>query len=99
MHLRPPIALPTEGAEPGRAEQSRAMMSRALDCRALSCTLEGSFSSVWTPPIARVGAFYSIFRDLQDLHSFAPLRPEKFSNFSARILLIFHNFSRKSTIF
>ena len=36
-------------------------------------TLEGSFSSVSTPLMTRVGAFFSIFRDLQDLHSFAPL--------------------------
>ena len=36
-------------------------------------TLEGSFSAGSTPLIARVGAFFSIFRDLQDLHSFAPL--------------------------
>ena len=41
-------------------------------------TLEGSFSSVWTATIARVGAFFSInfFRDLQDLHSFAPLESQ-----------------------
>ena len=32
--------------------------------------LRSSFSSVWTATIARVGAFFSVFRDLQDLHSF-----------------------------
>ena len=37
--------------------------------------LRGSFSAVSTATIARVGAFFRIFRDLQDLHSFAPLRP------------------------
>ena len=36
-------------------------------------TLEGSFSSVSTATIARKDAFCSIFLDLQDLHSFAPL--------------------------
>ena len=36
-------------------------------------TLEGSFSSVWTATIARKDAFCRHFRDLQDLHSFAPL--------------------------
>ena len=36
-------------------------------------TLEGSFSAVSRPPIARVGAFFSIFRDLQNFHAFAPL--------------------------
>ena len=39
-------------------------------------TLEGSFSAVWTAAIARKDAFCSIFRDLQDLHSFAPLRTQ-----------------------
>ena len=39
-------------------------------------TLEGSFSSVWTATIARVGAFFTIFRELQDLHSFAPLESQ-----------------------
>jgi hypothetical protein len=36
-------------------------------------TLEGSLSAVSTLLIARVGAFLSSFRDLQDLLSFAPL--------------------------
>ena len=42
-------------------------------------TLDGSFSSVSRPPIARVGAFFTVFRDLQDCHSFAPLRIQNFS--------------------
>ena len=46
-------------------------------------TLGGSFSSVWTATIARVGAFFSIFRDLQDLHSFVPLQTQKFSKILA----------------
>ena len=33
----------------------------------------GSFSAVWTATIARKDAFCRDFRDLQDLHSFAPL--------------------------
>ena len=33
--------------------------------------LRSSFSSVWTATIARVGALFSILRDLQDLHSFS----------------------------
>ena len=41
-------------------------------------TLEGSFSSVSTATIARVGAFFRVFQDLQDLHSFAPLRTQFF---------------------
>ena len=42
-------------------------------------TLEGSFSAVSKPIVARNGAFFSIFRDLQDLQSFAPLRSQNFS--------------------
>ena len=42
-------------------------------------TLEGSFSAVSKPIVARNAAFFSIFRDLQDLQSFAPLRSPKFS--------------------
>ena len=42
-------------------------------------TLDGSFSAVWTATIARKDAFCSIFRDLQDLHSFPPLRTQNFS--------------------
>ena len=53
-------------------------------------TLQCSFSSVSTPPIARVGAFFSICRDLQDCHSFAPLRIQ---NFSKNLPKIFHNFT------
>ena len=36
-------------------------------------TLRGSFWAVSTPPIARVGAFFGIFRDLHDVHPFVPL--------------------------
>ena len=41
-----------------------------------SPTLDGSFSAVWTATIASKDAFCSIFRDLQDLHSFAPLESQ-----------------------
>ena len=41
-------------------------------------TLEGSFSAVSTATIARNGAFFHIFRDLQDFHAFAPLRTQNF---------------------
>ena len=44
-------------------------------------TLNSSFSSVSTSPIARVGAFCSIFQDLQVLHTFAPLQIQNFSKF------------------
>ena len=52
-------------------------------------TSGGSFSAVSTPQIARVGAFFRIFRDLQELHSFAPLRIQKFCKFSSNFLEIF----------
>ena len=45
-------------------------------CQPNHQTLKGSFSSVSTATIARVGSFFSIFRDLQDLHSFAPLESQ-----------------------
>ena len=57
--------------------------------RLASCqTLEGSFSAVWTAAIARKDAFCSIFRDLQDLHSFPPLQ--------SQILQIFRDFFREN---
>ena len=52
-------------------------------------TLEGSFSSVSTPLMTRVGAFFSIFRDLQDLHSFAPLQIQEILQNLVKILSIF----------
>ena len=55
-------------------------------------TLQCSFSSVSTPPIARVGAFFSILRDLQDFHSFAPLRIQNFSKNLLDFFCIFTNF-------
>ena len=42
-------------------------------------TLDGSFSAASTPLIARLGAFFRIFQNLQDLHSFAPLQTRNFS--------------------
>ena len=50
-------------------------------------TLEGLCYSVSTPPIAREGSFFRIFRDLQDFHTFAPLK----TNFHL-IKLIFTGF-------
>ena len=50
--------------------------------------LRGSFSAVWTATIARVVAFFTIFRDLQDLHFFAPLTLQNFSKKRVPILVI-----------
>ena len=52
-------------------------------------TLQGSLSAVWTATIARKDAFFSIFRDLQDLHTFAPLQSQKFSKIYYFNLAIF----------
>ena len=48
-----------------------------------------------TPPIARVGAFFSIFRDLQDFHAFAPLRAQNFGKKLPYFLLISTEKSQK----
>ena len=71
-------------------------------------TFEGSFSAVWVPTIARVGAFFHIFRDLQDSHSFAPLHTQilylsivrlYFCNFFRQISSFFANFESISRVF
>ena len=63
-------------------------------------------SSVWTATIARVGAFCSIFRDLQDLCTFAPLWSQNFSKESSKIFarmkwnsISFQQISMKFAIF
>ena len=75
--------------------------------------LRASFSAVWTATIARKDAFCRDFQNLQDLHSFAPLRPqnlqisrfffaENFANFD-KFLQIFtenqQNFNKNLTKF
>ena len=66
-----------------------------------------SFSAVSRPRIARNGAFFHIFRDLQDFHAFAPPRTQNFNkidkihNFcqnQLKILRIFRNFSNVGEI-
>ena len=42
-------------------------------------TLKGSFSAVSTATIATKYSFFQVFRDLQDFHTFAPLRSQNFS--------------------
>ena len=67
--------------------------------------VRGSFSAVSTATIATKYSFCSIFRDLQDFHTFAPLRSQNFSgkpskffagNFSffSRFSMDFANFLR-----
>ena len=50
-------------------------------------TLEGSFSAVSTATIATKYSFCSVFRDLQDLQSFAPLRSQNFNKNSSNFLM------------
>ena len=57
-------------------------------------TLEGSFSAVSTATIARVGAFFQIFRDLQDFHPFAPLWTQNFNEKLAKISSYFTEISQ-----
>ena len=74
----------------------------ALNQLSNDLTLEGSFSAVSTLLIARVGAFFQDFRDLQDLHSFAPLRNHRFTKISStfcKILLKFHKISIRISVF
>ena len=51
----------------------------------------GSFSSVSTLLIARVGAFFSIFQDLQDCYTFAPLQCKILRDFASLDSLVFRN--------
>ena len=64
----------------------------------------GSFSSVSTLLIARVGAFFSIFQDLQDCYTFAPLQCKFLRDFASflwnfRIFAKFCGSFSKSSIF
>ena len=52
-------------------------------------TLEGSFSAVSKPIFASKYEFFSIFRDLQDSHTFAPFQIQIFNKFSSNFSLIF----------
>ena len=57
-------------------------------------TLRGSFSAVSTATIATKYSFFQVFRDLQDFHTFAPLRSQKFSEKPSKFLLEFFRFFR-----
>ena len=66
---------------------------------------EGSFSAASTATIARNGAFFRIFRDLQDFHAFAPLRTQHFKKIHhlcqnlTKFLNKFPDFCKKSVDF
>ena len=56
-------------------------------------TFRRSFSAVSTPNFATKYSFCSIFRDLQDLHTFAPLQTKKSSQIFVNIFAIFVKFA------
>ena len=58
-----------------------------------------SFSSVSTPNFARKYSLESSWRDLQDLHAFAPLRPQYFRIFSSNFFAFFDKNLQKFVIF
>ena len=65
----------------------------------LNQTLRGSFSAVSKPNFASKYSLESSWRDLQDLHAFAPLRPQYFSKFSSNFLAFSKLDILKSSIF
>ena len=65
----------------------------------LNQTLRGSFSAVSKPNFASKYSLESSWRDLQDLHAFAPLRPQYFSKFSSNFLAFSKLDMLKSSIF
>ena len=52
-------------------------------------TLEGSFSAVSTPIFASKYSFCSVFRDLQDCHTIAPLETQKCRKFLSNFFSYF----------
>ena len=62
-------------------------------------TLQGSFSSASTPNFARKYSLESSWRDLQDLHAFAPLRPQYFRKKSSNVFAFFGKCLQKFLIF
>ena len=55
-------------------------------------TLGGPFSAVSTATIATKYSFFQDFRDLQDFHTFAPLRSQIFSKKSRHNFVVFEYF-------
>ena len=57
-------------------------------------TLRGSFSAGSTATIATKYSFFQVFRDLQDFHTFAPLRSQNFNGKPSKFLLEICHFFR-----
>ena len=62
-------------------------------------TLEGSFSAVSTPIFASKASFCSVFRNLQDCHTFAPLEAQNLRKFLSNFFIFFAEISAKIAIF
>ena len=84
----------SRGRDP--VDQSRIQTYIGLRTRSTSKSLLhiftfGPFSAVSTPIFGSKYqySFFCIFRDLQDVHSFAPLQFQQFSKFSPKFLMIF----------
>ena len=62
-------------------------------------TLEGSFSAVSTPIFASKYSFCSVFRNLQDCHTFAPLEAQNLCKFLSNFFTFLLKFQQKSRFF
>ena len=62
-------------------------------------TLEGSFSVVSTPIFASKYSFCSVFRNLQDCHTFAPLEIQNLRKFSSNFFIFLLKFLQRSRFF
>ena len=62
-------------------------------------TLEGSFSAVSTPIFTSKYSFCSVFRDLQDYHTFAPLEAQNLRKFLSNVFIFLLKFQQKSRFF
>ena len=83
-----PLFLP--GVKPGRGTYRQIKTGTGFKLK----NKNGPFSSVWTATIARIGAFFSIFRALQGAQSFAPLKTHFFSKTSFLKSAIFAKFQQ-----
>ena len=64
---------------PSAARRTRKIAYLATNCVRHQKSFDGLIPAVSTPPIARVGAFFIIFRYLQDWHSFTSLTTQNSS--------------------
>ena len=80
----------------GAVSRARFMTGGGYRLLASGQTLEGSFSAVSTATIATKYSFFQDFRDLQDFHTFAPLRSQ---NFSKKVVTILSFLNKLNNLF